>query len=270
MESIAVPDQLVIKKDGEPVETIDRNAYAFSFFINEAKLDRLFDELNKKVYKKPVDARLDDKGEIVPERPGKALDSHVLNLAVRKFIYQGEPTEMELPTKRIYPRVGSELLSEIREKEIGSYVTHFKKDNKERSYNIKLATDAINNHVVFPGETFSFNKVVGERTKEKGYKRAPVIVKGELAEDIGGGICQLSSTLYNAVDLKGIQIVERYSHSRSVPYVPSGRDATVSWWGPDFSFKNMYRQPILIRAKADDGKMLINIYSSVDAKQQDS
>src|SRR5699024_7644450 len=106
----------------------------------------------------------------------------------------------------------------------GSYVTYFKETNKERSHNIRLSTEAINNHVVFPNDEFSFNEVVGERTKEKGYMKAPVIVKGELSEDIGGGICQVSSTLFNAVDLKGIQTVERYSHSRSVPYVPQGQD----------------------------------------------
>jgi len=270
LESTAESDQLVVKKDGEPVHTIDRQAYAFSFFINETKLDQLLDELDKKVYKNPVDAKLNDKEEITSGKPGKALDRQAFNLAFRKFVYQGDPTEMELPVKRIYPRVDSELLSEISEQEIGSYVTYFKKNNKERTHNIKLASDAIDSHVVFPGETFSFNKIVGKRTEEKGYKRAPVIVKGELAEDIGGGICQTSSTLYNAIDLKGIEIVERYSHSRSVPYVPSGRDATVSWWGPDFSFKNKLHQPILIRAKAANGKMKINIYSSVDAGKKDS
>ncbi|WP_052350123.1 VanW family protein [Virgibacillus sp. SK37] len=167
--------------------------------------------------------------------------------------------------KKIYPRIDRSLLEEIRGKELGNYVTYYKENNKERSHNISLAANAINNYVLFPGETFSFNKVVGERTKEKGYKRAPVIVKGELAEDIGGGICQVSSTLFNAVDLKGIQIVERYAHSREVPYVPPGKDATVSWWGPDFVFKNMYNQPILIRASSKNGKMNIRVYSSESA-----
>ena len=125
-----------------------------------------------------------------------------------------------------------------------------------------LAVKAIDNVVVFPGESFSFNKVVGKRTASKGYMRAPVIVKGELAEDIGGGICQVSSTLFNAVDHTGVQIVERFSHSRKVPYVPPGRDATVSWYGPDFVFKNNLNQPILIKAKISNGNVLVRIYSS--------
>src|SRR5699024_2272393 len=98
-----------------------------------------------------------------------------------------------------------------------------------------------------------------------------VIVKGELSEGIGGGICQVSSTLYNAVDLVGLDIVKRYSHSRSVPYVPPGRDATVSWFGPDFVFKNPYNQPILIRAFAKDGNMIVTLYSSdsIQIKRRD-
>src|SRR5699024_9649194 len=155
------------------------------------------DELDEKVYKKPIDAKLNDKEEITSGKPGKALDRQAFNLAFRKFVYQGEPTEMELPVKRIYPRVDGELLSEISEQEIESYVTYFKKNNKKRTHNIKLASDAIDSHVVFPGETLSFNKIVGKRTEEKGYKREPVIVKWVLAEDIGGDICEHSYYLYS-------------------------------------------------------------------------
>src|SRR5690606_24482567 len=112
---------------------------------------------------------------------------------------------------------------------IGQYVTYYNSRNKNRSHNISLAAKSINNYVLFPGEVFSFNKVVGQRTISKGYMRAKVIVRGEFSEGIGGGICQVSSTLYNAADHAGLKIMQRYSHSRSVPYVPPGRDATVNW-----------------------------------------
>lgn len=240
--------------------------YAFPFigtpFINEYKLYYLIEDLNEKIYKDPINATFDEKGEMIQEKPGTELDENKFNTLFRKSFYAGDDMEIEVPKQPIQPRVDSELLAEISVQEMGSFVTTFKQSNVERTHNIGLASEAINDYVVFPGERFSFNEVVGERTEERGYKRAPVIVKGELAEDIGGGICQVSSTLYNAVDLKGIQIVERYAHSRSVPYVPPGRDATVSWWGPDFVFENMYNQPILVRAKADDGKMIVTIYSS--------
>ena len=128
---------------------------------------------------------------------------------------------MDIPVRTVYPRVDSEVLANIRTQMLGHYVTYFNSRNKERSHNIFLAAEAINNQVVFPGETFSFNQIVGKRTKEKGYLSAPIIVRGELAEGIGGGICQVSSTLFNAVDRSGLHILQRYSHSKRVPYVPS-------------------------------------------------
>ncbi|WP_188454608.1 VanW family protein [Virgibacillus oceani] len=263
-----VPHDFAVMSEGKQIITVTRDYYTLPFlsdpFIDEDKIQFLLDKLEQKIYQKPIDARLDDAGEIVSEKPGRTLDRDKLNLQFRKYFYYGQPQKVNVPTKAIYPRVDSELLASIRVNEIGNYVTYFKQSNKERSHNIDLASEAINNYVVFPGETFSFNKVVGKRTKEKGYKRAPVIVKGELAEDIGGGICQVSSTLYNAVDLAGLEVVERYSHSRKVPYVPPGRDATVSWFGPDFAFKNKYHQPVLIRAKSMNGRMYVKIYSSED------
>ncbi len=257
---------LTITNDQKPVGELLRSDFSLTYvdrlFVNDQKLELEMDVLGEKIYKKPVNAKLDDDGNIVKEKPGTRLDRIKFRQLFQDYFYGGSREEISLPRQKVYPRVDSELLAEIREKEIGSYITYFKENNKERSHNIVLAAEAINNNVVFPGERFSFNNIVGKRTKERGYKRAPVIVKGELAEDIGGGICQVSSTLYNAVELKGVQIIERYSHSRSVPYVPPGRDATVSWYGPDFVFKNNYRQPILIRASADEGKMIIRILSS--------
>ncbi|OCA92351.1 VanW family protein [Pseudobacillus wudalianchiensis] len=255
-------------------ETITRNHFLL-FPMEESMIDlhkvrSLVERFDKEVYRAPVNAALNDKGEIISAKPGIGLDKENFLEQLYAFFYGKESAVVTIPKKEIYPKVDNELLAEISTNEIGSFATYFTESNKERSYNIFLAAKAVNNRVVFPGETFSFNKVVGERTKERGYKRAPVIVKGELAEDIGGGICQVSSTLFNAVNLKGIQIVERYSHSRRVPYVPPGKDATVSWWGPDFVFKNEYNYPILIRAASNNGKMIIRIFSSeaVEVKKQ--
>ncbi|MEW9676729.1 VanW family protein [Lentibacillus sp. L22] len=264
-------NELTVTDHDKISTTISRDHYSFPFmdgpFIEQKKLDRLFDTIAQKIDKEPVDAMINDRGEIIPEKPGYVLDREKFNRQFRAFFYEGKPTTLEIPKRLVYPKVDSELLSTIREKKVGSYVTRFQESNKERSHNIALAAEAINNYVLLPDETFSFNKVVGKRTKEKGYMRAPVIVKGELAEDIGGGICQVSSTLYNAVDINGIEIVERYSHSRSVPYVPPGRDATVSWYGPDFVFANKSHQPILIRTRAIDGQMAIQVYSADTPKQ---
>ncbi|SFD45955.1 Vancomycin resistance protein YoaR, contains peptidoglycan-binding and VanW domains [Lentibacillus persicus] len=258
---------MTVTDEGQVVDELIKEDFSLQFsdelLIDDAKLNLQMDIINEKVKKKPVDAALDENDDIIKEKPGRALDRVKFRKAFYDYFHNSTSSSIiTLPVKKVYPRVDSELLAEIREYEIGRYVTRFKTNNKERSRNIELAAEAIDNHVVFPNERFSFNEVVGERTENKGYKRAPVIVKGELSEDIGGGICQVSSTLYNAVDLKGIEITDRYSHSRSVPYVPPGRDAAVSWNGPDLAFTNVFKHPILIRATADKGKMQIRILSS--------
>jgi vancomycin resistance protein YoaR len=262
---LAAENRLIIS-DENINETLLRGDFTYrhidSIFLDQEKLSLFLDHLEEQVYQAPVNATLDDSWTVVPEKVGYTLDRPNFIRFFYEFFYSDVSFEMKVPKKYVYPRVDTELLTDISSKEIGNYLTYYRASNQERSHNIELAAEAINNHVVFPGETFSFNEVVGKRTVEKGYKRAPVIVKGELSEDIGGGICQVSSTLFNAVSLKGIEIVERYSHSRSVPYVPPGKDATVSWWGPDFVFKNEYSYPILIRAKAKDGKMVVRIFTS--------
>ncbi|RIX59723.1 hypothetical protein D3P08_06245 [Paenibacillus nanensis] len=257
----------VIMSDGEVVaDQIEREAYWYPVpgipLVNEEKLSKLMDQIAGKVERPPINASLDGAGRVVPERNGGKLDRAAFKKLFYGFMLEGEPSQIEAPLRPVYPRVDSEVLSAIKVKQIGYYATFFNSRNKNRSANIALAAKALNNHVVFPGERFSFNQTVGKRTSEKGYMRAPVIVRGELYEDIGGGICQVSSTLFNAADRAGMTIVERYSHSRSVRYVPPGRDATVSWYGPDFVFENPYDQPILIRAFVSPGAVRILIYSS--------
>ncbi|MFD0961018.1 VanW family protein [Paenibacillus chungangensis] len=228
----------------------------------EERMEKLMKEVAPKVEIAPVNATLNSAGGIIPEQTGSILDKRTFQELIYGYVYEGEPSIVDVPTRVVYPRVDSEVLSAIKVRKIGQYATYFNSRNQNRSHNIDLAAKAVNNVVVFPGERFSFNAVVGKRTKEKGYLKAPVIVRGELYEDIGGGICQVSSTLFNAVDRAGLTIVERYSHSRRVPYVPAGRDATVSWYGPDFVFENPYNQPVLIRTFYGYGQVSIVICSS--------
>lgn len=246
--------------------TFKKEDYSFPLpgtpLLNLEKVDQLAKELSEKIYIAPKNATLNDYGQMVPEEVGVKLNEKEFKSQFVDYFYQNSWSKMKIPTLSVYPKVDSELLSHIKNKQIGYYVTYFNSHNKTRSHNIRLSAEAINNHVVFPGEKFSFNEVVGRRTEAKGYLKAPVIVRGELSEGIGGGICQVSSTLFNAVDRAGMDIIERYSHSKSVPYVPPGRDATVSWYGPDFSFKNSTNQPILIRSKAVGGTIFVMIYSS--------
>ena len=260
------PEKITMIWDDEPVVEVNRSDFSIPWFgypiLNQTMLETLNNQLSRQIMKSPVNAGLDDYGNIIPEKVGYMLNQKEFKEQFSASFFQNGPSKIVLPTRPLYPKVDSEILASIRTRLIGHYITFFNSNNKERSHNITLAAEAINNHVVFPGETFSFNQVVGKRTATKGYQPAPIIVRGELSEGIGGGICQVSSTLFNAADRSGLKIVERYSHSKQVPYVPPGRDATVSWYGPDFTFKNKYNQPILIRAKSLHGKMVVLIYSS--------
>jgi vancomycin resistance protein YoaR len=257
---------LQLTKEGKPFSNINREEYSVgdpSFYILDTeKFDHLVREMEKQFTVSPKNAKLDQHGNIIPEQLGLSVNRQAFTENFYSFFFEQSTSTLEIPMYPVYPKVDSELLSDIKNIRIGRYITSFNPRNKKRSVNIKLAVEAINNHVVFPGETFSFNKVVGKRTSEKGYEKAKVIVRGEYAEDIGGGICQVSSTLFNAVDSAGLKIVQRFSHSRHVPYIPPGRDATVSWYGPDFEFKNMYNQPILIQARTVGNLLVIKLYSS--------
>lgn len=258
-------DIVTITENDEPIAAFHRETFISDIpdlqILDSNKLEHFINHVDKEVFQEPKNAYFNENGEIVPEKNGYRLNRHALLEKLYTAFYTGNISIIEVPKLQLFPKVDSELLSQLHGKKLGEYVTYYN-NRSSRAHNIALATEAINNTVVFPGEIFSFNKVVGQRTEERGYKKAPEIVKGEFIEGIGGGICQVSSTLYNAVDASGLTITERYSHSRIVPYVPTGRDATVSWYGPDFAFKNEYNQPILIRAKAKNGTLIVTIFSS--------
>ncbi|MCH6268821.1 VanW family protein [Neobacillus citreus] len=265
-QQVTMPGNLVITHNGHPISVTDGTNFAihlpFLAIIDTEKFQKFMDEIDQQVTKNPKNAMIDINGNIIPEQVGYHLNREVFTEKIFSYYFNNTSSEFAVPLQTTFPMVDSELLENIRAKKIGEYVTFFSSNNKERNNNIYLAANAINNYVLFPGETFSFNKVVGERSAGKGYLPATVIVKGEYAEDLGGGICQVSSTLFNAIDNAGLKVVKRYSHSKEVSYVPPERDATVSWNGPDFIFKNEYNQPILIHANALKHKLQIEIYSS--------
>jgi vancomycin resistance protein YoaR len=214
IQQFHIPDQFVITSEGRPIAIVNRNEFLMPIpdmpMIETGKFNKFLDKLDQKVLKEPKNAQLDINGNIIPEELGYKLYRKEFTRQFYSNFFVLGSEKLEIPKLLVYPKVDSELLGNIRSKRIGRYITSFNLGNKERTTNIKLATNAINNTVLFPGETFSFNKVVGKRTIGKGYLRAPVIIRGSLSEDIGGGICQVSSTLFNAVDNAGLHIIQRF------------------------------------------------------------
>lgn len=164
------------------------------------------------------------------------------------------PLEIEDPIPQT-----SQPSSDKATKLIGSFETVILDKSKSRVNNIKVASEIINGYVLQPGKVFSFNKVIGKRNAAKGFKKAIIILKGKRAYGRGGGICQVSTTLYNAVEKAGLEILERHSHSKDVNYVPKGKDATVVYKYKDFKFKNTKEYAIKIICAIENDKVKVRI-----------
>ncbi len=143
---------------------------------------------------------------------------------------------------------------------ISSFSTNYVASNINRSINLKIAAEKINGKVLMPGEEFSFNQVVGKRTVEEGYKDAAIYADGGVVDGLAGGICQISSTLYNAVLLANLQITERRNHTYTTSYLEAGKDATVVWGTIDFKFVNSRAYPIKIEASVAGGIATFKIH----------
>jgi len=147
---------------------------------------------------------------------------------------------------------------------VTSFSTFFNNSSEARKNNIKIATEAIDGTLLMPGDVFSFNKVVGKTTEEKGYQSAKVIVGSEFVDDIGGGVCQVSTTLYNAVLRSELTVLERKNHSQPIAYVPLGQDAMIFYGASDLKFLNDTDFPIFIEGFVKESSVCFNFYSNED------
>ncbi len=201
--------------------------------------------------------RLAENGQIIKGNPGVILKESELVDRILNASENGG--DVQLPLYEMMSHYQLEEIPALNEVVIASYTTYFQASEQGRSKNIELSASALNNIIVGVGDYFSFNTMVGERTEEKGYQQAYEIVNKQLVLGIGGGICQTSSTLFNAVDQMTVRITERHHHSLSVGYVPGGRDATVSYGTLDFKFQNTSGVPYLIKTFYKAGALTIEI-----------
>lgn len=211
------------------------------------------EKVHTEIYKEPKDAYYtQDPFTVYPSENG--LDFKVSIEEANNILGDQTADEYTIPLKVLYPNVTTNMIgSEAFPDLLSGFSTKYSVRATARTTNLKLAASKINGTVLMPGETFSYNKVVGARTIAAGYKEAPIYVSGEVVDGLGGGICQITSTLYNAVVYANLDIVERTNHQFVPSYVTASRDATVVYGSLDFKFKNNRNYPIKINCSVSDG-----------------
>lgn len=261
--------------------------------VDEAKVAERLLRFSIKIGAEPRSARLtklDGKFKATPPKPGKELDGSAVGRSIEEALNEGElrtrlaaslekeaarkewlagqkPIEIAAALREAEPHVTLEKLKPITDRLV-TFSTGLGGSSRNRVHNIQLACRAIDGTVLLPGDVFSYNETVGPRVPSAGFREAPVIIQGRLQPGTGGGICQVSSTLYNAVLLADLAVVRRSHHAFPVHYLPAGRDATVVDGAIDFRFKNTFKHPVAIDAKVDGRKVVFNIYGHPEDRRE--
>ena len=225
------------------------------------------DKIHSEIYKEMQNAYYTkDPFEIHPEVEG--VDFNVDE--VKAMIAAEDKEEYTVKLTITKPTVTvNDIGTEAFPDKLGTFTTRYDERDTDRTTNLKLACKKLNNQVVLAGATFSYNSTLGERTIAAGYKNAKIYSNGQVVDGLGGGICQISSTLYNAVVDANLGIVERRNHQFVTSYVPAGKDATVVYGMTDFKFKNTRKYPIKIVATAQNGIATISIYGNKEEVEYD-
>jgi vancomycin resistance protein YoaR len=229
------------------------------------RIAKAVEPLLAKWRQRAVNARFVVEGNRVrirPSRPGLAPDgrwiadsiSLAASSTIRRASLRLKQTRADLTTRE------AEALGI--EKRISSFTTDMGTSSSNRIHNVQLMAEYIDGTVIAPGETFSFNESVGPRTVERGFREGQMIVGSLLLPAIGGGVCQTATTLFNNAFELGLPIVERHNHSFYISHYPMGRDATVSWGGPDFAFRNDLKSGILIKTSYTSSTLTFSFYGS--------
>jgi len=229
-----------------PVETIEPD-------------DIDLEKIRNEIYKEPENAYV-SKNPTTVHPHVNGVDFKISIEEAQKLLQEDKkeytiPLKITVPSKTIKD-LGEEAFPDL----IATYTTRYDASNYNRSTNLTIAANKINGTILMPDEIFSYNKIVGARTIQAGYKSASAYAGGKVVQDIGGGICQISSTVYNTALLANLEIVDRSNHQFQSSYVPVSRDATVSWGGLDFKFKNSRKYPIKIVASAKNGVAKVSMY----------
>lgn len=224
------------------------------------------EKIHNEIYKEPVDAYYtQDPFSVYPSENG--VDFNISIEEAKSIVNNQSQEEYTIPLKILYPKVTTNMIgTEAFPDLLSTFSTKYAVSNKNRTTNLILAANKVNGTVLMPGETFSYNKVVGARTISAGYKEAAIYVQGKVVDGLGGGICQITSTLYNAVVYANLEIVQRSNHQFVPSYVTASRDATVVYGAIDFQFKNNRNYPIKLVCSVSNGIANFQIFG---LKQED-
>ena len=228
--------------------------------VKEAKAKDIdLDVIYNEIHTEPKDAYIiEEPFQVISDVSGVDF---AITMEEAKQIIQEDKEEYVIPLKITKAKTTiADLGSKAFPYRLGYFTTRYDAGNLSRTTNLAIATRKINEYVVQPGEVFSYNKVVGKRSVEAGYKEAAIYTSNGVENGLGGGICQISSTLYNAVLKANLEIVERHNHSYVTSYCAAGRDATVSYGSLDFKFKNSRKYPIKIVASVSGGVATVSIF----------
>lgn len=268
---------LVIKEDElensviNEMKAVNKKYNILNIPTQELEPDAIdIEKIRDEIYKEPQNAYVSKDKET-----GKTqVNTHVngvdfdISIEEAKKIIAEDKEEYVIPLKIIVPdKTLSDLGEEAFPDKLSEYSTIFDPSNRNRSNNLAISAEKIDGTIIMPGETFSYNQTVGERTIAAGYKEAGAYAGGKVVQDVGGGICQTSSTLYNAALLANLEIVDRSNHQFLTSYVDASRDATVAWGSIDFQFKNTRTYPIKIEASAKNGVCEMAIYGIKEDKE---
>ena len=248
-------------------ETIKKEEKRFEIPVENSVPEEIdIEKIYKEIYKEAKNAYIEENPTQVHAQVNGV--DFAISLEQAKQIISEEKEEYVIPLKITIPEITLDDLSkEAFPQILGTFTTTYSASNENRETNLKLSSEKINGTIIMPGEIFSYNKIVGERTIAKGYKEAAVYSGGKVINGIGGGICQLSSTLYNAVVYANLEIVSRSNHMFLTSYVTAGRDATVSWGTLDFSFKNTRKYPIKVVSIVKNGLVTVEIQGLKEEKE---
>jgi len=220
------------------------------------ELNQILQQLAAEKYQQPVNAGFTDNGQIDAGKAGRRMN---LGATIARIMAAPPDSNVAAVYEEIAPVIDWDQLSKA--EKIGAYTSPILDTSPGRMQNIRLTAHLINNTIIEPGHEFSFNRITGEPTFERGFKEATIFADGgQHASGLGGGMCQVSSTLYNAVLAAGLTVTERHRHSQPVNYVPPDRDAT-TFTDKDFRFVNSTRRTVVVRAFEDEKQLIVDLWT---------